>query len=73
VKILKKQITPKILKASDAFIKFELLEIELENLKNLLDENKPVEVKIVLEKIIKLFKSNSEIVDHIYVEQNTIQ
>jgi len=64
---------PKILKASDAFIKFELLEIELENLKNLLDENKPGEVKIVLEKIIKLFKSNSEIVDHIYVEQNTIQ
>ena len=64
---------PKILKASDAFIKFELLEIELENLKNLLDEHKPAEVKIVLEKIIKLFKSNSEIVDHIYVEQNSIQ
>jgi len=60
---------PKILKASDAFVKFELLEIELQNLKNLLDKYKPAEVKNLLEKIIKLYKSNSEIVDHIYVEQ----
>jgi FlaA1/EpsC-like NDP-sugar epimerase len=60
---------PKILKASDAFVQFELLEIELKNLKNLLDNYKAVEVKNLLEKIIKLYKSNSEIVDHIYVEQ----
>jgi FlaA1/EpsC-like NDP-sugar epimerase len=60
---------PKILKTSDAFVQFELLEIELTNLKNLLDNYKPVEVKNLLKKIIKLYKSNSEIVDHIYVEQ----
>ena len=60
---------PKILKASDPFVQFELLEIELKKLKNLLNSYKAAEVKNFLEKIIKLYKSNSKIVDHIYVEQ----
>ena len=60
---------PKILKASDPFVKFELLEKELKKLKNLLNSYKAAEVKNLLKKIIKLYKSNSEIVDHVYVEQ----
>ncbi len=60
---------PKILKASDPFVQFELLEIELKKLKNLLDSYKVAEVKNLLKKIIKLYKSNSKIVDHIYIEQ----
>ncbi len=65
----KKTNHPKILKTSDPFIQFELLEIELKKLKNLLDSYKTAEVKKLLEKIVKLYKSNSNIVDHIYVEQ----
>ena len=42
---------------------------ELENLKNLLDDNKVKEVKDFLDQLLKLYKSNSEIVDHIYIEQ----
>ena len=60
---------PKILKASDSFVKFESLEIKLKYLKILLDNYKAAEVKNLLEKIITLYKSNSEIVDHVYVEQ----
>ena len=32
-------------------------------------EDKAMEVKILLEKVLKFYKSNSEIVDHIHVEQ----
>ena len=60
---------PKILTANDTFVKFELLEIELKKLKNLLDSYSAAKVKNLLEKIIKLYKSNSKIVDHVYNEQ----
>ena len=43
--------------------------MDLENLKNLLDKNNVHQVKSLLNNLIKLYKSNSEIVDHIYVEQ----
>ena len=59
----------KIQKTSENFIPFEKLERELENLRNLLDENKVKEVKDFLDQLLKLYKSNSEIVDHIYLEQ----
>ena len=39
------------------------------SIKNLLDNNKAKEVKDLLDKIIKLYQSNSEIIDHIYIEQ----
>jgi len=60
---------PKIKKANDPFIPFVQLELELNNLKSLLAENKVNEVKKLLEKLLKLYKSNSEIVDHLYVEK----
>ena len=42
-------------------------------LRNLLDKNKIKDVKEILEKLIKLYKSNSKIVDHIYCEKSTIR
>ena len=62
-----KTIHPKIQKTSDPFIPFDQLEKELDNLNRLLTENKVKEIKIILEKL-KLYKSNSKIADHIYLE-----
>ena len=61
----------KIQKASDPFIPYDKLTIDLNNLKNILDNDKAAEAKKVLEEIVKLYKSNSEIVDHCYVEQSS--
>jgi FlaA1/EpsC-like NDP-sugar epimerase len=61
---------PKIQKAQDPFISFNQLEVDLNNLKTLLDHNKVIEVKELLAKIVKTYHSNSEIVDHIYLEQS---
>jgi FlaA1/EpsC-like NDP-sugar epimerase len=62
---------PKIQKAQDPFISFNQLEIDLNNLKTLLDDNKVLEVKELLTKIVKTYQSNSAIVDHVFLEQNT--
>ena len=62
-----KTVHPKIQKTSDPFIPFDQLEKELDNLNRLLNENKVKEIKIILEKL-KLYKSNSKIADHIYLE-----
>ena len=58
----------KIIKTNEPFIPFAQLELDLINLKILLDKNKVKEVKELLEKLIKAFKSNSKIVDHLYIE-----
>ena len=63
----KKTKHPKIQKTSEPFIPFDQLEVDLNNLKSLLDNDRVKEVKDLLEKLLKLYKSNSEIVDHIYV------
>ena len=59
----------KIKKAQDPFIPLNELEIDLNLLKILLDNNKIIEVKEILEKIVKAYRPNSKIVDHIYIEQ----
>ncbi len=64
---------PKILKASDSFTPFKLLEIELKKLKILLDNHDSLRVKKLLEKAVKLYKSNSKIVDHIYIERKLLK
>ena len=61
---------PKIQKAQDPFIPFNQLEVDLNNLRTLLDHNKVFEVKELLTKIVKTYQSNSAIVDHIYLEQS---
>ncbi len=63
---------PKIQKAQDPFIPFNQLEVDLNNLKNLLDHNKVLEVKELLAKIVKTYQSNSAIVDHVYLEQSKL-
>jgi len=65
----KKTIHPKILTAQDPSIKYEKLEKILEELKILLDNHKSLEVKNLLNESIKLYNSNSEIVDPIYLEE----
>jgi FlaA1/EpsC-like NDP-sugar epimerase len=61
---------PKIQKAQDLFIPFNQLEVDLNILKTLLDNNKVLEVKELLTKIVKSYRSNSAIVDHVYLEQS---
>ena len=61
---------PKIQKAQDPFIPFNQLEVDLNNLKNLVDNNKVLEAKELLAKIVKTYQSNSAIVDHVYLEQS---
>ncbi len=62
---------PKIQKTNDPLIPYHELDVYLNNLKNLLDQNKAGEVKDLLDKVIKSYKSNSKIVDHVYIEQET--
>ena len=59
----------KIKKINDPLIPFNQLEVYLKNLKNLINKNKASAVKQLLKKLLKSYKSNSKIVDHIYSEQ----
>ena len=61
---------PQIQKAQDPFIPFNQLEIDLNNLENLVDNNKVFEIKELLSKIVKTYQSNSSIVDHVYLAQS---
>ena len=63
---------PKIQKAQDPFIPFNQLEVDLNNLRTLLDNNKVFDVKELLTKIVKTYQSNSIIVDHVYLEQSKL-
>jgi FlaA1/EpsC-like NDP-sugar epimerase len=63
---------PKIQKAQDPFIPFNQLDVDLNNLRTLLDNNKVFEVKELLAKIVKTYQSNSAIVDHVYLEQSKL-
>jgi len=59
----------KILKAQDSFIPFNQLKIDLDNLSNLLEENRVADVKDMLARLVPSYQSNTKIVDHIYEEQ----
>jgi len=59
----------KIQKAQDPFITLDKLKIELNNLSNLIEENKAQEVKNLLSDLVPAYKSNSKIVDYIYNEK----
>ncbi len=62
---------PKIRKTSDPYIPYDHLELELNNLKDLLDANKSSEVKKLLSKVLKSYKSNTDMVDHFYIERQS--
>ena len=63
----------KIFKTNDPFIPFEELEVDLNNLKKFIDDHNSYEVKKMLEKLIKLYKSNSQLIDHMFVEQTILE
>ena len=67
----KKTNHSKIQKIDDPFIPFEQLEVELNNLKKLLDNNEAKEVRNLLKKLLRSYNSYSEIVDHIYTQQTS--
>tara|TARA_Y100000768_G_scaffold94889_1_gene68987 strand:+ start:5994 stop:7907 length:1914 start_codon:yes stop_codon:yes gene_type:complete len=60
---------PKIKKINDPSISFTQLEPELDILKKMINKNRVDKVKHLLKDILKLYKSNTSIVDHIYNEQ----
>ena len=59
----------KIQKAQDPYIPYDKLKKDLDILVSLLNDNKIVEVKDTLERLIPSYKSNSKIIDHVYQEQ----
>ena len=63
----------KIQKAQDPFITFNKLKIDLDNLSNLIEENKVEEVKNTLSDLIPSYKSNSKIVDHFHEQQSNLK
>ena len=60
----------KIKKINDPFIPLEKLNLNLNKLRSLIDNNKPRDVKKLLNRLLKSFKSNSKIIDHTYLEKN---
>ena len=63
----------KIQKAQDPFISFNKLKINLDNISNLIEENKVEEVKNMLSKLVPSYQSNSKIVDHFYEQQLNLE
>jgi FlaA1/EpsC-like NDP-sugar epimerase len=59
----------RIQKAQDPFIPLNELNMKLDKLSFLIEDNKEEEVKDMLNSLIPSYKSNSEIVDHIYKEK----
>ena len=59
----------KIKKAQDPFIPFNKLKIDLDNLSNLIEDNKVEDVKNALSNLVTSYQSNSKIVDHFYEQQ----
>ncbi len=63
----------RIQKAQDPFIPFVKLKLDLDNLSILLSNNNVAEVKRTLKRLLPSYKSNSNIVDHIYKAQEGIE
>ena len=63
----------KIQKAQDSFIPFDKLKLDLDNLYSLLSDNNVLEVKRTLKRLLPSYKSNSNIVDHIYKAHEDIE
>lgn len=62
----------KIQKINDPYIPLNKLELNIDKLKYLIEKNKVEKVKELLSKMIKSYKSNSKIVDHIHAEKTSI-
>lgn len=62
---------PKIKKINDPFIPYDQLKEDLNNLKNLLDNNQANDVKKFLFELLKSYKPSEEMIDHVYVERQS--
>ena len=62
----------KIYKAQDPHIEYNELKIDLDYLYKLLDENKILDVKKLISKLVNSYNPNSEIVDCFYKEQQNL-
>ena len=63
----------KIKKIDEPFIAFEKLEKDLDHLKNILSSNEVIEIRLFFNKIVNSYNLNSKIVDHIYIQENTLK
>ena len=63
----------KIKKAQDSSTPFKELDLELKNLEILLNKNNISGVKNFLKKIVKSYKSNSDIIDHLHLENLSLE
>jgi FlaA1/EpsC-like NDP-sugar epimerase len=61
---------PRIMRANEPFMNWELLNEVLDSLRDALSDGDAVSAKMILEKIIPEYQSNSQIVDWVYVEKN---
>ena len=60
----------KIQKARDPFISFNELNLDLNILTKKLENNEVSEIKEILKKLVSTFKSETSIVDHLFIQQN---
>ena len=60
-------VHPKIMRASEQYLDFETLTIHLDKLKNSIENNNVLELKNVLSVIVDGYKSSTEIVDYVYL------
>ena len=64
-----KTIHPKIKKIQEPSISFEQFDRSINELITHLDNQDPKQVKNLLDRVIRFYNSNSELVDYIYKEQ----
>ena len=68
-----KTIHPKIQKIKEPSISFDQFEKNINELTIQLDNQDPAQVKKILDRVIRFYNSNSEIVDYIYNEQQDLK
>ncbi len=61
---------PRIMRANEPFINWGLLNEELDSLWDALSVGDAVSAKLILQKLIPEYQSNSQIIDWVYVEKN---
>jgi FlaA1/EpsC-like NDP-sugar epimerase len=63
----------KIKKIDEPFVAFEKLEKDLDHLKNMLNSNNVIQIKLFFNKIVNSYNLKSKIVDHIYIQENILK
>ena len=69
----KKTIHPKIQKINEPSMTFDQFEKGINDLTISLDNHEPVQVKKILDRVVRFYNSNSEMVDYIYNEKRDVK